>query len=358
VSQRLNVLYIAYPLLPVSRESCGGAEQMLWLLEREMHSRGHRTTVACCAGSRVSGALALTSPGAVESDGFERCNAAHIADICELIRTREKTGDPFDLVHDESGSFWMHAAEISTRVLATLHLPHSFYPAQAWRNVAPNVSLNCVSCAQAATFEDIANIAQVIPNGIDLEQYSLRKKKGDYILWLGRICEEKGAHLALDVAQQANAKLILAGKLYPFSYHRQYCEREIAPRMQRANGRAIFVESPSLRKKVSLLQKARTLLIPSLAAETSSLVAMEAMACGTPVIALRRGALPEVVADGVTGFVVDSPEEMRDALSRVKEIDPRDCRNRAEQCFDGLRMCDEYEHLYQRVVIEAMRIAA
>jgi len=275
-----------------------------------------------------------------------------------LIRTREKTGDPFDLVHDESGSFWMHAAEISTPVLATLHLPRSFYPAQAWCNLAPNVSLNCVSCAQTATFEGIANIAQVVPNGIDLEQYPPRKKKGDYVLWLGRICEEKGAHLALDVAQQANAKLILAGKLYPFSYHQQYCEREVAPRMQRANGRAIFVESPSLRKKVSLLQKARALLVPSLADETSSLVAMEAMACGTPVIALRRGALPQIVADGVTGFVVDSPEEMRDAISRVKEIDPRDCRNRAEHYFDGSRMCDEYEELYQRVVIEAARIAA
>ena len=358
VNQRLNVLYIAYPLLPVSRESCGGAEQMLWLLEREMARRGHRTTVACCAGSRVSGALALTSAGAIESDGFERCNAAHIAAICELIRTREKTGGPFDLVHDESGSFWMHAGEVSTPVLATLHLPRSFYPAHAWRNVAPNVSLNCVSCAQAATFEGIANITQVIPNGIDLEQYRLRKNKADYVLWLGRICEEKGAHLALDVAQQANAKLILAGKLYPFSYHRLYCEREIAPRMQRANGRAIFVESPSLRKKVCLLQKARALLVPSLADETSSLVAIEAMACGTPVIALRRGALPEVVADGVTGFVVDSPEEMRDAISRVKEIDPRDCRERVEEYFNGLRMCDEYEQLYANVATEASRMAA
>jgi len=354
----LNILYVTYPLLPVTKESGGGAEQMLWLLEREMHRRGHRTTVACCPGSQVAGELALTSGGADGNDQFEHCNVDHIANICELVHAREKAGAPFDLVHDESGSFWIHAGRISTPVLATLHLPRHFYPSHAWRDIAPNVTFNCVSQAQAVTFVNLADVCQTIPNGIDLAQYRLRISKADYLLWLGRVCQEKGAHIALDVACRTNAKLVLAGKLYPFSYHQQYCEREIIPGLQRANGKVVFVDSPSLRKKVELLQKARAVLIPSLADETSSLVAMEAMACGTPVIALRRGALPEVVADGVTGFVVDSPMEMLEALSHVAEIVPRRCRKRAEKYFDGRRMCDEYEQLYEKISVGEVEQAA
>jgi glycosyltransferase involved in cell wall biosynthesis len=353
----LNILYVAYPLLPVSRESGGGAEQMLWLLERAMRRRGHKTTVAACAGSHVAGELAITSFGATGEDGFERCNAEHIANVCALIAARMRE-DAFDLVHDESGSFWMHAGQIRTPVLATLHLPRDFYPAHSWQRVASHVSLNCVSQAQARTLEAAPGIAGVIPNGIDLEHYRCRQKKGDYLLWLGRLCHEKGAHIALDVAHQAGMKLVIAGTLYPFSCHEQYCRQEITPRMQHAGSKAIFVDSPGLRRKSELLRRARALLVPSLADETSSLVAMEAMACGTPVIALRRGALPEVVADGVTGFIVDSPEEMADAVHRIAEIDPRSCRARAEQYFDGMRMCDEYERLYEEIVSAAVQVAA
>jgi hypothetical protein len=355
---KLNILYVSYPLLPVTGESGGGAEQMLWLLEREMRRRGHRTTVACCTGSRLSGELAITSPGAVGNDGFEHCNAEHIASVCELIRTRQKRSEAFDLVHDESGSFWTCAGSVGMPVLATLHLPRDSYPPQSWQHPAPNVSLNCVSWAQARTFEGVAGIAAVIPNGIDLARYRFHRKKEDYILWLGRLCHEKGAHVALDVAHQAGMKLVIAGTVYPFSYHHQYCQREIAPRMERANGKAIFIESPRLRRKIELLQQAHAVLIPSLADETSSLVAMEAMACGTPVIALRRGALPEVVADGVTGFVVDSTENLMDAVYRAGEIHPQDCRARAEKCFQGARMCEQYEQLYKTVLIGKLRHVA
>jgi glycosyltransferase involved in cell wall biosynthesis len=357
-SQKLNILYVSYPLLPVTGESGGGAEQMLWLLEREMRRRRHRTTVACCAGSRICGELAITSPGALGTDGFEQCNTEHIANVCALIRARQKRGEAFDLVHDESGSFWTCAGSVGTPVLATLHLPRDFYPPRSWQHVAPNVSLNCVSWAQARTFEGLAGIAAVIPNGIDLERYRFHMKKGDYILWLGRLCHEKGAHVALDVAQQAGMKLVIAGTVYPFSYHRQYCQREIAPRMQRANGKAIFIESPRLHRKIELLQQAHAVLIPSLADETSSLVAMEAMACGTPVIALRRGALPEVVADGVTGFVVESTEDLIAAVDRVRGIHPQDCRARAEKYFQGARMCEQYEQLYNKVLIGKLRHVA
>ena len=356
--RRLRILYVAYPLVAVSAESCGGAEQMLWLLEREMHDRGHRTTVACCPNSQISGELVLTSEGARGADQFEACNAEHVANVCRLVAQRRDGGLPFDLIHDESGGFWRHAADVDTPVLATLHLPRSFYPAESWRRTPANVCFNCVSLSQATTFNGLPGPVATIANGIDLDRYEFQESKSDYVLWLGRLCEEKGAHIALDIAEQANAKLVLAGSVYPFSYHLEYCDREIVPRMQRGNGRVIFVDLPALRKKIELLQNAKAVLIPSLAEETSSLTAMEAMACGTPVIALRRGALPEIVADGITGVIANSEQEMLEALRYIGKIRPTDCRRRAENCFDGLRMCDEYEALYEAVSMQKSKHAA
>jgi glycosyltransferase involved in cell wall biosynthesis len=111
-----------------------------------------------------------------------------------------------------------------------------------------------------------------------------------------------------------------------------------------------LVEAPGAAKKIQLLSHARALLVPSLADETSSLVAMEAAACGTPVIAFRRGALPEVVRHGVTGFLVDSVEEMAQAVARLEKIQPAICRRHAEQNFSAVRMADDYEQLYSGVL--------
>ena len=127
----------------------------------------------------------------------------------------------------------------------------------------------------------------VVQNGIATEQFVFCDRKHDYLLWMGRVCEEKAPHLAIQAAKQAGAQLFLAGQVYPFSYHQQYFEREICPSL----GRGVsFVDSPFYNDIVALLRNARALLVTSTAEETSSLVAMEAMACGTPVVAMRRGA--------------------------------------------------------------------
>ncbi len=177
-------------------------------------------------------------------------------------------------------------------------------------------------------------------------------RPGDYLLWLGRICEEKAPHLALEAAERSGLPLVLAGSVYPFTYHRQYFECEIIPRLA-GNPGARFIESPALPEKLLLLQHARALLVTSLIDETSSLVAMEAMACGAPVVALRRGALSEIVSDGKTGFLADSVEEMIAALARTTEIDPRVCREHVESRFCAARMADDYEHVYRHVLQHA-----
>ncbi|HET6933288.1 MAG TPA: glycosyltransferase [Candidatus Angelobacter sp.] len=341
-----RVLYISYPLLTVSEESAGGAEQMLWALEHEMAARGVHTTVAASAGSRVSGELFSTGEPCSRPDDFERRNREHQDRIIAFIRERAQQGSPFDLVHDKSGSFWLRAAEVDTPVLATLHLPRHFYPAHYFENVPRNVGFNCVSESQARSFSDLRQLLGVAPNGILLDrfQYSAGKRGG--LLWLGRICEEKAPHLALEVAQRAHLPITVAGQVYPFSYHRQYFEREVRPRLRQSRG-AAFIDSPCAEFKRKLLREASVLLITSQVDETSSLVAMEAAASGTPVIAFRRGALPEIVQHGQTGFVVGDVDEAVACLGYIHTIKPEACVGYAREHFSSASMADAYAGLYE-----------
>lgn len=380
-----QILYVAYPLLTVSNRSAGGAEQVLWTLEREMSSRGARTWVAASAGSEVSGELIVTGEPCSLPDDFERRNREHQDRVVEFIRACSRQERPFDLVHDQSGSFWQRANEIDIPVLATLHLPRSFYSAQLFTSIPDNVVFNCVSASQACSFAELS--PSIVPNGIALDRLlSLsRAKRGSPIatkaaardihhrnsqsmekqssnepvpgacvtrkglLWLGRICEEKAPHLALEIAARVNQPITLAGQVYPFSYHQQYFEREIHPRLAQMPN-AEFVQSPSFEQKRALLRQSKAVLITSLVDETSSLVAMEAAASGTPVIAFRRGALPEIVSEGATGFLVDGVEEALEALERIEMIEPANCVAHAQRHFSSGKMADGYEWLYERIL--------
>ena len=354
-----RILYVAYPLLTVSEESAGGAEQVLWTLEREMARRGVYTAVAASIGSGLSGQLVSTGDPCLQIDDFERRNREHQDHVIRLVRERALSGRSFDLIHDMSGSFFASAAGVDLPVLATLHLPRGFYPPGNFQSVPANVSFNCVSDSQARSFTDLKNMLGVVPNGIALDRFEqqvqARGKQG--LLWLGRICEEKAPHLALEIAARAGLPITLAGQVYPFSYHQQYFEREVSPRL-REMPNAVFVSSLSFEQKRKLLHEAAAVLITSQVAETSSLVAMEAAASGTPVIAFRRGALPEVVQDTVTGFIVDTVEEAAIACLSLASISPAVCLSRAQQSFSSPKMADRYAELYARVLSRASVSAA
>jgi glycosyltransferase involved in cell wall biosynthesis len=350
-----RILYVAYPLLQVHDESAGGAEQILWTLEREITCSGAQTTVAASTGSRVSGELFPTGQPCTKPDDYERRCAEHEDHIVDFVRRRAREGKAFDLIHDHSGSFWKRAAEVDAPVLATLHLPRSFYPAGSFDSVPTNVSFNCVSDSQARSFADLDALAGVVPNGIALDCFDAGSDVAQNddchgLLWLGRICEEKAPHLALDIAQRAGLPITLAGQVYPFSYHQQYFEREIAPKL-RAMPNARFISAPSAELKRRLLLGAQALLITSLAEETSSLVAMEAAASGTPVVAFRRGAHAEVVREGVTGFSVEDPEQAVLALQNISSISSQCCVRYAQENFSALKMSEGYSALYKQLTL-------
>jgi glycosyltransferase involved in cell wall biosynthesis len=341
-----RVLYVAYPLLPVSEGSAGGAEQMLWVLESEMARRGHQTSVAACDGSQVSGQLLATGLPSLKLDDFETRDWQHNSRIIQFL---QQTPGRFDLVHDHGGHFWKHAESIRLPILATLHLPKSFYPEQAFASVPRNLFFNCVSESQARTFSGLPRLVGVVPNGVALDRFTFTPEKQDYLLWLGRVCEEKGAHIAIEVARRIGWPLVIAGQVYPFSYHQRYFDHEIRPHIEQPGSRVYFVNTPSFDEKVELLRRARCVLLPSLVEETSSLVSIEAMACGTPVVAFARGGIPEVIAEGITGFAVESLDAMCDAVAKVQALSPHACRSHVEQHFSATRMADDYQRLYSLI---------
>ena len=257
-----------------------------------------------------------------------------------------------------SGSFWQRASAVPGPMLATLHLPPEYYPAEAFWKVPNDLMFNAVSSSQARRFCEIAGIdgLEVVTNGVSADRFPFSELKQDYLLWLGRICEEKAPHLACDVARQMGMPLVVAGQVYPFSYHQLYFERELAPRL--SSGDIKFINPPMRAEKLDLLANARALLITSCADETSSLVAMEAMACGTPVVAFRRGALPEVVKDSVTGFIADNIEGMLESLANIETILPLACREHVVRRFSATRMADEYARIYAELTAkENLRVA-
>jgi glycosyltransferase involved in cell wall biosynthesis len=163
---------------------------------------------------------------------------------------------------------------------------------------------------------------------------------------LGRITPEKGFHFALDAAHAAGAPLDVAGVIFPYAEHEHYFASEVAPRL---DAERRYLGPVAGEEKAALLRAARCVLIASTAAETSSLVAMEALASGTPVIAYRAGALPDIVDEGVTGWLVDDVEGMADAIRRVDAIDPAACRAAALARFSQTRMIEDYMKLYRRL---------
>jgi glycosyltransferase involved in cell wall biosynthesis len=363
IKEMTRVLYVAYPLLTVSCESAGGAEQVLWTLEQEMAQRGVLTAVAASAGSRVSGERFSTGEPCSQADDYERRRAEHEDKVVEFVRCRAREGKAFDLIHDMSGSLWRRAAEIDSPVLATLHLPRSFYPSNSFEDIPANVRFNCVSQLQCRSFADLDTMLGVVPNGIALENFEPRfdddqkqsPERRD-LLWLGRICEEKAPHLALEVAERAGLPITIAGQVYPFSYHQEYFARGVAPRLKQVPN-ATFISSPSFTIKRQLLREAQALIITSLADETSSLVAMEAAASGTPVIAFCRGALPEVVREGTTGFLVEDVASAVEACSRVGMISHAACAAHARENFSSAKMADCYSELYVRILQASAQLA-
>jgi glycosyltransferase involved in cell wall biosynthesis len=339
----LTVLNVAFPFAPVAPDVAGGAEQILLALDQALVRAGHKSLVLAPPGSRVSGRLLSAPP--VPRAITEPSRAAAHARYAEILD--EAAGGNVDVIHLHGLDFLDYLPRAGPPVVITLHLPPQLYPRRAFSMERPCTHLVCVSESQARACPAGGQLPTVIQNGVCLASFYPDASKEDYVVALGRICPEKGFHLALDAATSAGMPLMLAGETFAYPAHEQYFREAIQPRLRTPHRLIGRVGGAAKR---TLLAHARALLITSQIAETSSLVAMEALACGTPVIAFGAGALPAIVDHGRTGFLVNSVGEMADAILRVGTLDPGACRSIAEQRFSVDSMTEGYLDLYRSVL--------
>lgn len=349
----LTIMSVAFPLAAVTPDAVGGAEQVLLAVDRGLVKRGHRSIMVAQPESKIAGELipTMSTPAWVSDQAWRTahdCVRAAIADALDSERV--------DLVHMHGVDFAEYLPCHDVPVLATLHVPLSWYSQKALHSARPRTYLNCVSRSQRELAPSRVPFLPDVENGVDIEFFrsgaGIRKRT--FVVALGRICPEKAFDVALRAAKKARVDMFLAGAVYPFEEHHVYfCER-IAPEL---DSRRRYIGPVGLEKKRRLLSAARCLIVPSAVHETSSLVAREAIACGTPVVAFARGALRDVVRCGKTGFLVERESELPDAIDACRSIDPAECRRAAETFSTSDRMVEQYIATYHGILKGSARLS-
>lgn len=343
----LTVLSVAFPFAPVGPCGVGSAERILAELDAALVAEGQRSLVVACAGSLVAGELfsAPMPERALISESDRRWHRWRFQAAIDRALSKHRV----DLIHMHGVDFDQHVLPPDIPVLVTLHVPISWYRPEAWVTFGDRAQFQCVSAAQRSTCPELAGVP-VIENGVSLPAVRLDREREDFALALGRICPEKNVHEALEAGTRAGTPVLVSGHVFPHREHGEYFAEKVQPLLDRDGVTHHFLGPMDVERRKRLLARAKCLLLPSRAPETTSLTAMEALSVGTPVIAYRSGALTEIVDEGVTGFLVDSVEEMADAIQRVDQIRSEDCRAAAESRFSRDRMVHDYFDLYAAMV--------
>jgi glycosyltransferase involved in cell wall biosynthesis len=230
----------------------------------------------------------------------------------------------------------------------TLHGPFTEDTSAFYARHAHKASVVALSRYQAEQAPDALDVVAVIGNPIVVGDFPFRKDKDDYLLWIGRLNDDKGPQRAIEAAREAGVPLVLAGPVQPGQ--EEFFAREVEPHIDGERVRYIGEVGD---EKGDLYAGARALLMPIRWPEPFGLVMTEAMACGTPVIAFPDGSAPELVLDGETGFVVEDEHAMADAIRRLDAIDPARCRSSAEERFDVTPVAEAHERAYEVVARRA-----
>jgi glycosyltransferase involved in cell wall biosynthesis len=339
----LTILSVAYPLAPVGPAAVGGAEQVLAALDRALIQSGDRSIVISSAESSVRG---IHIPIRCAQPPFDKRGAEQAQRSVQRAISSVLSSQRIDLVHLHGIDFASYLPAEDIPVLVTLHMPFDWYPVDPSRIQRRDLYFNFVSESQKKRARTNGDFP-VIENGVTLPATTVETGTRRFAVSMGRICPEKNFHVAMDAASDAGTSFVLAGAVFPYDAHIRYFDEKILPRL---GARCRFVGALGAPRKQRLLASARCLVAPSLVQETSSLVAMEALSVGTPVVALASGALPEIVDHGRTGFIVGDQREMAHAIRNCDRIDPDICRASAARRFSESRMVQEYSQLYRTIL--------
>lgn len=327
----------------------GGTELVVSLLTDELVRRGHDVTLFASGDSITRARLVSVVDRFLRGSGRD----IHLLNWMNAATCMEEAKS-FDIIHNHTAVEGMALASLAeTPMLTTLH---NIYEGDALQLFQSYKGWHCaISESAKDLFPPKDQFAGVVYNGINATAYPFNAgPRDDYLIYLSRISPEKGAHLAAEAARRLGRRLIIAGNIHTET-DRAYYEARVQPFV---DGDMIrYVGEADHAMKRELLSHARCLLAPIEWPEPFGLFMVEAMACGTPVIAFRRGAAPEVVAHGVSGLLVDNVDEMTEAVRHIGEIDRQRCREHVRERFSVRRMTNGYLAAYQRILASGRELA-
>jgi glycosyltransferase involved in cell wall biosynthesis len=323
---------------PVRQHAYGSVESLIWLLTRELARLGHQVTVFGAAGSEADGELVETLPGPYGEKGSP--DDWHLCEWVNLCAAVQQSGR-FDVLHSHAYLWGIPLEPLSDAPMVhTLHIVPDDDSARLWAR-GPNACVTAISQHQWSVFPHLRP-AGIIPHGVDARQFTFREVPENYVCYLGRFAPGKGAGLAITAARAAGVRLLMAGPTSP------YFREKVQPLI---DGKTVeYVGFVKGAERDQLLGGAKALVYPIEFPEAFGLVLVEAMLCGTPVAAMRLGAVPEIINESATGFSVESADQLPRAITKCFSLDRRRVRREAEERFSVERMARRYLHVFEQVV--------
>jgi glycosyltransferase involved in cell wall biosynthesis len=336
----MRIAHIAPVATTVPPPKSGSVETMASLLTEGLVAHGVDVTLFATGDSKTSARLHATYPHGYWHD--DTMWPWELYEMLNLAAAVERASD-FDIIHYEAAYYPMSLAFTrlsQTPIVQTLHHSPTAGEVKLWCRY-PEAPFVAISDEQARLLDGL-NVVATVLHGIDTERFAFRETPDEYLLFLGRFTDGKGVLQAIEIAKRVGMKLILAAA--EDAYYRE----RVAPHVD--GRRVVYFGEADFDAKVKLYGGARALLYPIQAREPFGLVLAEAMACGTPVAALNRGAVSEVVDEGVTGMIFENLEDMANDLPRVFDLDRRRVHERAVARFGVERMVNEYIAVYRRIL--------
>lgn len=344
----MKIAIVSLSYLPITQHSMGGLEVVVWELTKQLKKLGHQVTLFGLADSDLGiETNGLVSSKDLREDGLALDNKYFVRryttyQALALIEALKKS-EEFDCVHVNIAE-WQYAFlyRNDENVVVTAH--GNYMTPRLTKMIfdsKPGAKLACVSNFVAKSFFPDYENKFVVHNGIDLDEFQPNYDQGKYLVWLGRITPIKDPKSAIEVVKKAGQKLIIAGGIDYQDFFKENVEPHLDEDVQ-------YIGPVFGQEKNKLLANAKALLFTPTSEEAFGLVAAEAMACGTPVITLDKGALSEVVQDGKTGFVVKNTDEMLQKIAIIDTISRKACRDWVEENFSAQKMAEKYIELYKK----------
>ena len=354
--KKLKIAQVAPLWLTIPPQAYGGIERIVAMLCDGLVDKGHEVTLFAAPGSKTKAKLISVFEKPLLEANIPWSNP--VWNLRNLSKAYEMAnGGEFDIVHchlDVWGLFFHNLTKVPT--LHTMHNPLYRTNADATKDdrlrlfteegARTNIVFISRSAQEQAMVKFPENKARIIYNGSDLNHFKFNPEGGDHFVWIARMNKHKGVENAVAAAEKTGAKLLLAGRIDPTQL--DYFNNAVKPHL---NDKIKYVGELTEEQLSDFYGPAKALLYPIEWEEPFGLVVTEAMACGTPVIAYRRGSMPELIEDGKTGFVIDSDiDKLAEAMGKIDRLDRAATRRRVEEKFSKERMVDDYEKTYRELI--------